>query len=85
MLFELVKNKDYFILTTNVDHQFQKVGFDKHRLFYTQGDYGLFQCSKPCHDKTYDNEEVIHKMVAEQKDMRIPSELFRSVRGAVSP
>lgn len=75
MLFELVKNKDYFILTTNVDHQFQKAGFDKHRLFYTQGDYGLFQCSKPCHDKTYDNEEVIHKMVAEQKDMRIPSEL----------
>lgn len=50
-LLELVKDKDYFVLTTNVDHCFQKVGFDKHRLFYTQGDYGLWQCSKPCHDK----------------------------------
>mgnify|MGYP003256159091 FL=1 len=75
MLFDLVKNKDYFVLTTNVDHQFQKAGFDKHRLFYTQGDYGLFQCSKPCHDKTYDNEEVIRRMVSGQKNMRIPSEL----------
>ena len=75
MLFELVQNKDYFVLTTNVDHQFQKAGFDKKRLFYTQGDYGLFQCSERCHDKTYDNEEVIRKMVAEQKNMRISSEL----------
>ena len=58
-LFELVKDKDYFVLTTNVDHCFQKAGFDKHRLFYTQGDYGLWQCSKPCHDKTYDNEETV--------------------------
>ncbi len=74
-LLELVKNKDYFVLTTNVDHQFQKAGFDKHRLFYTQGDYGLLQCSEPCHDKTYDNEEMIRRMVAEQKNMRIPSEL----------
>ena len=74
-LFELVKDKDHFVLTTNVDHQFQKAGFDKHRLFYTQGDYGLFQCSKPCHDKTYDNEDVIRRMVDEQKNMRIPSEL----------
>lgn len=55
-LYNLVKDKDYFVLTTNVDHCFQKAGFDKHRLFYTQGDYGLWQCSKPCHDKTYDNE-----------------------------
>lgn len=69
-LLELVKNKDYFVLTINVDHQFQKAGFDKHRLFYTQGDYGLFQCSKPCHDKTYDNEDVIRRMVDEQKNMR---------------
>lgn len=75
MLFELVQNKDYFVLTTNVDHQFQKAGCNKKRLFYTQGDYGLFQCSERCHDKTYDNEEVIRKMVAEQKNMRIPSEL----------
>ena len=74
-LLALVQGKDYFVLTTNVDHCFQKAGFDKHRLFYTQGDYGLWQCSGPCHDKTYGNEAVIRKMVAEQKDMRVPSEL----------
>ena len=65
-LLDLVKDKDYFVITTNVDHCFQKVGFDKKRLFYTQGDYGLFQCSKPCHQKTYDNEEIIRKMVLSQ-------------------
>ena len=65
-LFELVKDKDYFVLTTNVDHCFQKAGFDRHRLFYTQGDYGLWQCSRPCHDKTYDNEETVRKMVLAQ-------------------
>ena len=65
-LFQLVQEKDYFVLTTNVDHQFQKAGFDKHRLFYTQGDYGLWQCSKPCHQKTYDNEETIRMMVEAQ-------------------
>jgi hypothetical protein len=75
-LYELVKDKDYFVLTTNVDHCFQKAGFDKNRLFYTQGDYGLFQCSVPCHTATYDNEELIRRMVAEQKNMRIPSELI---------
>ena len=74
-LLELVQDKDYFVLTTNVDHCFQKAGFDKHRLFYTQGDYGLWQCSKPCHNKTYDNETIIRKMFAEQKDMKIPGEL----------
>ena len=77
-LLKLVKGKDYFVITTNVDHQFQKAGFDKQRLFYTQGDYGLFQCAKPCHQKTYDNEEVVTRMVAEQEDMRIPSELVPS-------
>lgn len=75
-LYNLVQNKDYFVLTTNVDHCFQKAGFDKTRLFYTQGDYGLWQCSKPCHNKTYDNETTIKKMVAEQKNMRIPSALI---------
>ncbi len=74
-LLKLLKEKDYFVITTNVDHQFQKAGFDKRRLFYTQGDYGLFQCAKPCHQKTYDNEDVIKRMIAEQMDMRIPSEL----------
>lgn len=75
-LYRLVQNKDYFVLTTNVDHCFQKAGFDKQQLFYTQGDYGLWQCGEPCHNKTYDNESIVKKMVAEQKDMRIPSELI---------
>ncbi len=74
-LLKLLKDKDYFVITTNVDHQFQKAGFDKQRLFYTQGDYGLFQCAKPCHQKTYDNEELVKRMIAEQQDMRIPTEL----------
>ena len=75
-LFKLVKDKDYFVLTTNVDHQFQKAGFDKHRLFYTQGDYGLFQCSQPCCQETYDNEAYIQDMLKTQKNMRIPTELI---------
>ena len=75
-LLELVKEKDYFVITTNVDHCFQKAGFDKERLFYTQGDYGLWQCSGPCHQETYDNEEQVRQMIAEQKDMRIPTELI---------
>lgn len=75
-LLHLVRDKDYFVLTTNVDHQFQKAGFDKKRLFYTQGDYGLFQCSKPCCDKTYDNESVIKEMVKRQSNMKIPSGLI---------
>ncbi|MDO5539586.1 MAG: Sir2 silent information regulator family NAD-dependent deacetylase [Eubacteriales bacterium] len=74
-LLEIVKDKDYFVLTTNVDHCFQKAGFDKEKLFYTQGDYGLWQCSDPCHEKTYDNKETVLQMLKEQSDMRIPSEL----------
>ena len=65
-LYELVKDRDYFVLTTNVDHCFQKAGFDRRRLFYTQGDYGLFQCSGPCCQKTYDNESVVRRMVEAQ-------------------
>ncbi len=65
-LYDLVKDKDYFVLTTNVDHCFPKAGFDKHRLFYTQGDYGLFQCSEPCHKSTYDNEEAVRRMMEAQ-------------------
>ncbi len=75
-LLRLVNGKDYFVLTTNVDHQFQIAGFDKRRLFYTQGDYGLWQCSKPCRQKTYDNEEFVREMIAQQKDMKIPTELI---------
>lgn len=75
-LFDRIKEKDYFVLTTNVDHCFQKAGFDKQRLFYTQGDYGLFQCSEPCHQKTYDNEAVIRQMAEQQKDRKVPSSLL---------
>ena len=74
-LLQLVSGRDYFVLTTNVDHQFQMAGFDKKRLFYTQGDYGLWQCSAPCHQATYDNEKMVRRMAAEQKEMRIPSAL----------
>lgn len=66
-LLELVRAKDYFVITTNVDHCFQKAGFDKKCLFYTQGDYGLFQCCVPCHKKTYDNEEIVKKMLISQE------------------
>ena len=75
-LLRLVQDKNYFVLTTNVDHCFQRAGFEKRRLFYTQGDYGLWQCSKPCHQKTYDNETVVRKMLVEQKNMKIPSGLI---------
>ena len=74
-ILSLVRNKDYFVLTTNVDHCFQKAGFDKERLFYTQGDYGLFQCSEPCHQKTYDNEKQIRAMWEFRDEMKISSEL----------
>lgn len=75
-LLALVKDKNYFIITTNVDHQFQKAGFDKSRLFYTQGDYGLWQCSKACHDKNYDNEQQVLEMINQQIDMKIPKKLI---------
>lgn len=74
-LLKLVEGRDYFILTTNVDHCFQDAGFLKKRLFYTQGDYGLWQCQLPCHPRTYDNEAAVRRMAAEQRDLRIPSEL----------
>ena len=74
-LLRLLGRKDFFVLTTNVDHQFQLAGFPKERLFHTQGDYGLWQCSVPCHDATYDNREVVRRMVEGQRGMRVPTEL----------
>ena len=74
-LLRLAESKDYFVLTTNVDHCFQKAGFDKSRLFYTQGDYGLWQCFKPCHQRTYDNEAVVKKMLEKQEHRKVPGEL----------
>lgn len=84
-LLKLLRGKEYFVLTTNVDHQFQLAGFDKKRLFYTQGDYGLWQCSKPCCQKTWENEDMVRRMVAEQKEMRIPSELIPHCPNCGSP
>lgn len=75
-LLKLVADKDYFVITTNVDHCFQKAGFDKKRLFYTQGDYGLFQCSEPCCRETFDNETIIREMVKRQENMKVPTELL---------
>ena len=75
-LLDLVRGRDYFVITTNVDHRFQNSGFDKERLFYTQGDYGLLQCSVPCHDATYDNESWVREAVTSQEGIRIPSELI---------
>lgn len=72
---KLLQDKEYFVITTNVDHQFQLANFDKKRLFYTQGDYGLWQCSRACHQKTYDNEAEVRKMITQQKDFKIPTEL----------
>lgn len=75
-LLSLVNERDYFVITTNVDHQFQRAGIDKKRLFYTQGDYGLWQCSRACHSQTYDNEDIVRQMVDRQRNMKIPSELI---------
>lgn len=75
-LLELLSGKDYFVLTTNIDHTFQRSGFPKERLCYTQGDFGLFQCSKPRHAATCDNYGTLKKMMAEENDMHIPTELI---------
>ena len=74
-LLALLRDKDHFVVITNVDHTFQRSGFDKARLFYTQGDYGLWQCSLPCHARTYDNEPQIREMAARQRSMRVPASL----------
>lgn len=73
---DTLKDKAYFVLTTNVDHQFELSGFDKDRIFATQGDYGLFQCSVPCHDALYDNESIVLEMLAEQEALKIPEKLL---------
>ena len=76
-LLELVKDREYFVITTNVDHQFQKAGIDKTRLFYTQGDYGLFQSVNPANQKTYDNEEWVMKAMEAQGFVRDDNGVFR--------
>lgn len=74
-LYEIVKDKDYFVLTTNVDHQFYKAGFADERIFATQGDYSEIQCERACHQKVYNAEELFKKMDASRKDCLIPTEL----------
>lgn len=81
----LLEGKDYFVITTNVDHQFQRAGFDKKRLFYTQGDYGLFQCSRPCCQETYDNEEMVRAMYASIEGTSIDSDLVPECPHCGSP
>ena len=73
---QLLDVRESFVITTNVDHRFQAAGFDKERLFYTQGDYGLFQCSGPCRQETYDNEATVRAMLEQQEGMRVPTELL---------
>ncbi|MDY3049167.1 MAG: hypothetical protein SOR40_05275 [Rothia sp. (in: high G+C Gram-positive bacteria)] len=77
-LLSLLADKNYFVVTTNVDHCFQRAGFDKDRLYYMQGDFGLFQCSLPCHQGTYDNEETIRQMIKQQVGREVPSQLIPS-------
>ena len=74
---KIVEGKDYFVLTTNVDHQFQRAGFAKERLFYTQGDYGLFQSSRPTVAKTYDNQKIVEKMLEAQGFVRDNAGIFQ--------
>ncbi|MGL5259441.1 MAG: SIR2 family NAD-dependent protein deacylase [Lachnospiraceae bacterium] len=75
-IFELVKDKEYFVLTTNVESQFAKSGFPKEKIFATQGDYSYFQCAKACHNKLYYNEVEIREMVEQTKDCKIPTMLL---------
>ena len=75
-LLDLVKDKDYFVLTTNVDHQFWINGFEDNKIFATQGDYGIFQCSKPCHEKLYSNRDFVYEANENINDCRIPSDLI---------
>lgn len=74
-LLDIVKDKEYFVLTTNVEHQFWINGFDDERIFATQGDYGLMQCEKGCHDKLYSNEKLVFEALERTEDCKIPSEL----------
>lgn len=72
-LYEIARQKDYFVLTTNVDHQFHKAGFQADRIFATQGDYGNIQCEKGCHPEIYDAEDLFRQMDQARRDCLIPS------------
>ena len=83
-LYTLVKNKDCFVITTNVDHCFQKAGFDKKRLFYTQGDYGLFQSVDPANRRTVDNEAWVMKAMEAQGFVKNADGVFEMPESGVS-
>ena len=75
-IYELVKNKSYFVITTNVDDQFEKAGFEKNKIFATQGSYSKLQCSKGCHNKLYDDTELVNRMIEETDcNLKIPTNL----------
>lgn len=76
LLLNVVKEKDYFVITTNVDGQFEKSGFDRERIFTVQGDYAYLQCANGCHDKLYYNENLVREMARQTNDCRIPSGLI---------
>ena len=75
-LYNIVKNKNYFVITTNVDGRFVDSKFDKDKIFAVQGDFSLFQCSKPCRQETFYNEKYIREMIKYKKEMKIPTELI---------
>ena len=74
-LYEIVKNKEYFVLSTNVDGQFYNSGFDKDKIFEVQGDYSYLQCENACHNKLYNNKELVEKWLRNTKNCKIPSDL----------
>lgn len=74
-ILKLIGNKDYFVITTNVDDQFYKTGFDKNKIFSVQGSYRFIQCSKACHNKIYDATDMVKEMIEKTADCRIPTEL----------
>ncbi len=74
-LYDIVKDKNYFVITTNVDGQFEISGFDKEKIFAVQGDYKYLQCENACHNKLYDNSEIVKKWTANMKECKIPSEI----------
>ncbi len=75
-LLEMVKDKDYFVITTNVDEQFAKAGFAPEKIFATQGSYGKLQCATACHDSLYDNQNMVKEMLANTHNCRIPTHLI---------
>lgn len=75
MLLQEVERKEWFVITTNVDGQFEKAGFNRERIFAVQGDYAYLQCAEACHDRLYYNESLVYEMSLSTEDCCIPSSL----------